>query len=483
MLNPNHLLRLFLVLMMFTILMPPVLKASPANRYPVAVADSFRTVVASTRYQKSRLHQLLWGRHYRRVWIVPVQARVLDLQREAGGLKPLLKGGSFQTKNLRLVNPEGKEYVLRSVDKDPSKALPKGLQKTFVANLMRDQTSVIHPYGAYIVPTLAEAAGVYHTNPSLVVIPDDPALGEFREEFAGMVALLEERPEGDQEEEDGFGNSGKVVSSRKMFAKLVESPCSQVDRRHYLRARLFDMWLGDWSRREDQWRWASFPEGGRTVYQAIPRDRDHAFFKFNDGLITWIASRFKSNYQTFGKKFGNVAGLNKSANPMDAYFLAGLSRQDFREIADSLQLSLTDEVIRQATHLWPEPVYALTGKEFEEKLMSRRQQLPEVADAYYRLLAKWVVMPGTDKKEKFVVERLDRRQTRVTVYSYSDSNCFELPIASRTFTRGETRALSLFGLAGKDIFELSGKVPNGIKLRIYDGDGEDKIRDKSLVKT
>jgi hypothetical protein len=267
-----------------------------------------------------------------------------------------------------------------------------------------------------------------------------------------------------------------------MFDKLVSNPCRQVDRRHYLRARLFDMWLGDWSRREDQWRWASFREGDRTVYQGIPRDRDHAFFKFNDGLLTWVASHIRSNFQSFGKKFGNVAGLNKSAFPMDTYFLAGLSRQDFREIADSLQNSLTDEVIRKATHVWPDEVYALTGKEFEEKLMSRRQQLPRIADQYYNLLAERVILPGTAKKERFVIERLDAGQTRITLYSDSDSNCYNLPLAQRTFHRSETKSISLFGLDGSDTFELTGEAANGIKLRIYDGDGEDKIRDKSLVR-
>jgi hypothetical protein len=472
-----------LALSLLACLQAPVALAAPVFLTHGATVDTFQTVTASTKYQRSRFHQLFWGRHYRPVWSVPVQARVLNMATEAGGLKPLEKGGSFQTKNLRLANPAGKEYVLRSIDKDPTKALPPKWRKTFVADLMQDQTSVIHPYGAFIVPVLAQAAGVYHTNPELVIVPDDPALGAFRQEFAGMLALLEERPDGDQEEERSFGNSKKLVSSRKMFEKLVSSPCSQVDSRHYLRSRLFDMWLGDWSRREDQWRWASFENGDRTTYQGVPRDRDHAFFKFDDGLLTWITSLLQTNFQSFHKNIGNVAGLNKSAGPMDAFFLAGLSRQDFLEIADSLQQSLTDDVIRQATHTWPDQVYALSGKDFEAKLISRRSQLPKTAEKYYRLLAKEVLLPGTDKKEKFVIERLDAHQTKVSIYSESDSNCFNLLLAERTFHRADTKTISLFGLEGKDIFELSGKVANGITVRIYDGDGEDKIEDKSVVRT
>jgi hypothetical protein len=456
-----------------------LLLQAPVASFPLASAiDSFQTVVASTRYHKSRLHQLFWGRHYRAVWTVPVRARVLDLQQEAGGLKPLEKGGSSQTRNLRLVNPAGKEYVIRSIDKDPTQLLPAGWQKSFLANLLQDQTSVIHPYGAFIVPVLAEAAGVYHTNPELVVVPDDPALGKFRSEFAGMVALLEERPDGDQQEVPSFGNSKNVMSSRKMLAKLVAAPSHQIDRRHYLRARLFDMWLGDWSRREDQWRWASFTQGDQVVYQAIPRDRDHAFFKFNDGILTWLLSRFKPKYQTFGKKIGQVGGLTKSAAAMDAYFLAGLSRQDFLQIADSLRQSLTDEVIRKATHRWPGPVYALTGQAFEDKLISRRQQLPQVADQYYLLLAKSVLLPGTDQKEKFVVEHLNADQTQVIIYGGSGPDI----LLQRVFHRSETSLISLYGLDDKDLFEISGVAAKGIKVRVYDGAGEDEVRDASRVR-
>jgi hypothetical protein len=481
-LNTKIICQLILALGMLTCLQARESKAAPAFLTTGTAIDSFRTVIASPKYEKSSLHQLFWGKHYRPVWTVPVQARVLDLAVDGGGLKPLEKGGSFQTKNLRLVNPAGKEYVIRSIDKDPTKALPRRWQKTFLAKLMQDQTSVIHPYGAFIVPVLAEAASVYHTNPELVIVPDDPALGEFRQEFAGMLALFEERPDGAQEEEASFGNSPNVVSSRKMFNKLVATPCHQVDRRRYLRARLFDMWLGDWSRREDQWRWASFQQGDRTVYQAIPRDRDHAFFKFNDGIFTWLISQVKTNYQSFHKKIGHVAGLNKSAYPMDAYFLAPLSRQDFLEIADSLQQSLTDAVILQATRTWPDQVYALTGTAFAEKLISRRRQLPQVAEEYYRLLAREVILAGTDKKDRFLVERLNANQTKVTIYSRSDSNCYNLLLAERIFHRSETKTVSLFGLEGKDIFELAGEAPKGIEVRIYDGEGEDKIQDKSLVR-
>lgn len=452
---------------------PPV--AAPVRILP----DSTVQVAAGPQYQRSELYQFFWGKHYRKLWALPVSVPVLSLRTAVpGGLTPVQEGGSFQTKNLRLVAADGRQYVLRSVDKDATKALPEGLQNGPIGRLMKDQTSVINPYGAYIVPRLAAAAGVYHTNPRLVYVADDPALGEFRASFANALYLLEERPEGDQSMVASFGNSSRVESSRRVFTNLLLSPQFQVEARQYLRARLFDMWLGDWSRREDQWRWASFPTANDgTQYRPVPRDRDHAFFKFNDGVLTRIISWVKPNYQTFSKNISlhDVSGLNRAAEPMDKSLLVYLTRQDFQQIADSMRQQLADPVIKEALHVWPENVYALAGQEFDEKLRSRRDQLPQVADKFYELLARHVEIPGTDAAERFVIELPTPQQLQVSVYrrgyAYPDSL-----IGRRTFNVGETSTIKLFGLGGNDLFDLRALPKTGITLSIYDGAGQDIVQ-------
>lgn len=433
------------------------------------------TVVAGKKYDRSFLHKFFWGAHYRKVWAAPVTVPFLNLQTEAGGLKPLQKGGSYQTKNLRVINPEGKEFVFRSIDKDPSQSLSPKLRKSFIGRLIRDQTSVVHPYGAFIIPPLADAAGIYHTNPKLFVVPDDPALGEFREEFANMLILFEERPDGNQQETETFGNSKKVESSRKMFAKLMDDKKNQVDARAYLRARLFDMWIGDWSRREDQWRWASFKnKNGGNNYVGIPRDRDHAFFKFNDGAFTWLVSKYANNLQSFGKKIRNLKGLNKTAEPLDKNLLVFLTREDFKQIGDSLQMQLTNQVIENAVRLWPANVYALTGKEFETKLKKRRDQLPEVAEKFYEQLAKDVDIPGSDEEEIFRVKVQDKNLL-VEVWRPAKKEKPEQLISSRTFKRSETKKLKLYGLGDEDVFEISGQGKAVKRVRIYDGEDQDSV--------
>ncbi|QNH60491.1 hypothetical protein [Hymenobacter sediminicola] len=442
------------------------------------LTDSTVQIAAGPQYQRSGLHTFFWGKHYRDLWALPVTVPVLNLRTVVpGGLTPVREGGSFQTKNLRLVDRNGVQYVLRSVDKDATKALPEGLQNGPIGRLMKDQTSVINPYGAYVVPRLARAAGVYHTNPRLVYVGDDPGLGEYRQGFANALYLLEERPEGDQSTVASFGNSARVESSRKVFTNLMTNPQFRVDARRYLRARLFDMWLGDWSRREDQWRWASFEgSGGGVRYHPIPRDRDHAFFKFNDGLFTHMIGWVKSNYQTFEEKIrlSDVEGLNRAAQPMDKSLLVYLSREDFRQIADSLQKQLPDPVIREALAIWPKEVYALAGQEFEHKLSQRRNQLPAVADKFYALLARNIELPGTDQPERFVLDSPNAQQVRVRVYQLGASRPDSL-VGQRTFSTTETSTLKLFGLGGNDIFEFRALPPTGITVGLYDGAGQDVV--------
>ncbi len=67
-----------------------------------------------------------------------------------------------------------------------------------------------------------------------------------------------------------------------------------LDEASYIRARLFDMLIGDWDRHEDQWRWASFKENGKTIYRPIPRDRDQAFSIMADGALLNFATKISS---------------------------------------------------------------------------------------------------------------------------------------------------------------------------------------------
>src|ERR1700741_4543943 len=129
---------------------------------------AYQTVIAAKQYDRSRLHESLWGKHYRAEWSTPVKLSQFYLDTAEGGLHPYESGGGRQTKTLKLRNPQGREYVLRSIEKDFGKALPEIFQGTFVDKIMKDQGSVGHPYAALTIPSMAEAAKIYHAKPTIV---------------------------------------------------------------------------------------------------------------------------------------------------------------------------------------------------------------------------------------------------------------------------------------------------------------------------
>jgi hypothetical protein len=319
---------------------------------------------------------------------------------------------------------------------------------------------------------------VYHTKPELVYVPHDPRLGKYETAVGGMLALLERRPDGDQSDNPEMGNAAKVKSTRSAIEERLTDNDSHFDARFYLRARLLDMLLGDWSRHEDNWRWAELPYNDKAyTYRAIPRDRDNAFYKLNDAPIPWLFLQLglKPQYQTFESDVTrkNLEGLNRSARNLDELILAELSLQDWLEVADSVQHELTDAVIERAFHAMPDTIYKLTAAPMIAKLKKRRDKLPRIAHTYYSMLAETVTLVGTDKHERFEVEVLSPEQVRVREYKIKKEGEKEQLLLERTFSKKETDELKIYGLNGSDQFTVSGVAKPEIEINLWGGAGED----------
>ncbi|MEI9955486.1 MAG: hypothetical protein WDM90_04055 [Ferruginibacter sp.] len=128
-------------------------------------ADSI-IVQANTDFDKvSKTHRKLFGENYRKEWAEKVKLPVIKLSVIKGGLTPLQRGGGHQSLSLRLQDSNGKEWVLRSVNKYPEVLLPEALRESVAKDIVVDAMSAQHPYSALAVPVLAEAAGVPHSNP------------------------------------------------------------------------------------------------------------------------------------------------------------------------------------------------------------------------------------------------------------------------------------------------------------------------------
>ena len=381
-----------------------------------------------------------------------------------------------------LQGKNGKLYAFRSINKDPTKALPLELRDTFAGSVIQDQISSSHPAAPLIADELADALGVIHAKPMLCILPDDERLNEFRADFSGILGTLEEYPADGPEGRPGFAGSRKIVNTLKLFDELEHNSEDHVNAAAYLTARLLDIMMGDWDRHIDQWRWAKFVEDGRDIWYPIPRDRDQAFAKL-DGLIPSIGATAITQIEGFDEGFPKIADLTYSGRYTDRRILPELSRERWDSITAAVVAKLTDAVIGDAISRIPAPLQK-DNSWIERNLKSRRDKLSAASREYYRGLAEYVDVHLSDKNEYADVERKDDNHTVVTIRRLAkDSGEPQgTPVYQRTFLTDETTELRLFMHGGDDTVVVSGEVDDGIIVRVIGGGGDDTFVDNSRVK-
>lgn len=442
--------------------------------------DSTVYVQTAASYKASALKRFLLGNHYRELWTVKIEVPVFRPAKLKGGLKAVQKGGGMQTLSLRLENDLGRQFVVRSVAKDPSSILPAALKGTLAADVLADQISASHPFGAFVIPHLADAAGIYHTDPKLVYVVKHKNLGQWGDEFDGVLALFEERPKGDMSFSDNFGGATKIKGTPDIMEKIYDDSENQVDQRFLLRNRLFDMIIGDWDRHEDQWRWTVAKTEDGQRYRCIPRDRDQAFFSM-DGVLPWFASRKWAlrKMQLFEENIRDVPGFNFNARYLDHRFLNELEWKDWKEIVDTLQHAITPEVIDSALATWPKAIYEMSGPEISRKLLGRAVHLRQIARKHYLHLAKEVDVVGSNHDEEFEVKRKKKGGVEVKMYRLDKKGKKKQKVYERDFKPKHTKEIRLYGLGGEDEFDIKGEGKPKIKIRIIGGAGEDQLKDKT----
>ena len=423
--------------------------------------DSVTVAIEPTYNKVSALHRHLLGDSYRTAWATPVRLPVFHLAQAKGGLTILERGGGLQTKSLRMKDASGRQWVLRTIQKYPERGLPPTLRPTIAKDILQDQVSASHPYAALAVPPLARALGIPHANPEVVYVPDDPALGEFRKDFANQVFLLEEREPLDADKTD---------NTEKAQARLQKDNDNRVDQATVLRARLLDMLLGDYDRHEDQWRWERVATGKGTLYEPVPRDRDHVFYRPSGALPTALSLHLlQASTQGYRDHIRSINRWNFKARYFDRYFLNGLSEADWRTQIALVQRTLTDSLITSAVGRLPRPAYQLNGPKIVRDLITRRNILARQALKYYRFLARTVDVPGSDKRELLAVARQPGGQVQVTITKLKKDGSTGETLYARTFDPADTREVRLYGLGGEDRFEVTGAARSPIVVRLIGG--------------
>jgi hypothetical protein len=451
------------------------------------------SVYEDVKTDRTGFYESVWGQHYRDLYTRKITVPVLKIDTAYGGLEPMRMGGGMQTNSLRLNDKNGREYNIRQIKKDPirllqqfvfpDKNLNDEFDDTIIEDALLDFLTAAHPFGFLVVPDLSDAIDVYHTNPKLVYIPKQKALGKFNQKHGDELYMIEERPEDNWMGTEGvFGNPNHdIVSTAGMIERLRRDEKYKLDESNYLRARLFDMLLGDWDRHEDQWRWSEIElENGDRHFKPIPRDRDQVFANFDGGFFDVLRTMttFPKIYHPYEEDIKNLKWFNNSGLSLDRMIIRNATKKDWLREAKYIQEHLTDEVIAKAFSKLPEEI----DKEKTNKLMStfkaRLANLQKFAEEYYGLLNEISVLIATDKDDFIDVFRQEDGSTRVRMMRDIKGKR-KYTMVDKIFDKHSTKEIWIYGLDDRDTFTVSGDFPTNIKVRLIGGQDDDSYYIKS----
>ncbi|MES2239915.1 MAG: metallophosphoesterase [Bacteroidota bacterium] len=458
-------------------------KKEISNNYPNSFPSTTKANIYSPEMTaKSGFHNFILGQHYRKYYSQLIDVPVASLDNLYGGVTPMRAGGGHQSKSLRLVNADGKEYVMRALKKSASRFLQSvafkdqyvenEFENTYAENFLYDFYTSSHPYTPLAVGSLADKIGVFHSNPKLFYIPKQKKLGEFNTDFGDELYLVEERPSDSQKELLSFGKSEAIIGTDELLENLHKDEKYTVDENEYIKARLFDMLLGDWDRHYDQWRWAEYKVGNKIIYKPIPRDRDQAFSKYDGALLSILMNiPALRHMQSFKKDIDNVKWFNREAYALDLAFLKNATEKDWIAQAQFIQENLSDESIDRAFDNLPKEVQDETIASIKQKLKLRKAQLTNYASQYNRVLQKTVLIVGTNKKDQFTINPISKNKVEITVYRIKKEGK-EL-VYSKTFDSHSTKNIWIYGLDDEDIFDLQGTQKSAIRIKLIGGQNHD----------
>ncbi|MEG0983650.1 metallophosphoesterase [Algoriella sp.] len=440
--------------------------------------------------QKSDPYKFFFGRHYRKTYGQTISANTVNLSELYGGLTPVRKGGGHQTQSLRLTDNKGQEYNMRSVKKSATqfiqqvafknKYVADEFENSFTEKFLMDFYTTTHPYYPLAVADMMKPIGIMHSTPKLYYVPKQEALKEYNEYFGDELYMIEERPMSAYQE-GVFGTPKDIVSTDDMLTAIQKNKNIIVDKQAYMRARLFDMLVGDWDRHQDQWRWGIYEDKGQTIYKPIPRDRDQAFPRY-DGLFFKVIMGIPPlrHMQDYKDDIKNIKWFNREPYPLDLAILESSDLDGWKKEARYIQEHLTDEDIRKSFELIPEEAKQDYDKEVIHNIIERREKLEKFAEEYNKTLRKLIILKGTNEDDKFIVTRLPKGKTNIKIYSGKDSTL----IFDEEFTKKETKEIRVYGLNGKDQFIVDGKPNHAILTRLIGGVDDDiyEVKRSSRIK-
>ncbi len=424
---------------------------------------------------KSKIYNWMWGRHYRHLYTIPIRVPSATIETLGGGMDIVGQAEGFH--GLLLENKRKQLYLLKPLGGSTSFLESKffreiynktDFKNTYLDEFLGDAYTIINPYTFLVADYLAKSAGLSFSPSRIYYIPshmrkDTVADGsDIQDRLVNLINVPD------------INLRSNLYTTEDFLDSLQVSKNYMADQNLYIRERIFDMWIGDWNKTNENWEWQSHTVNDSVIYTPIVIDRNHAFTKVDGVLfkqmLKMLSLDFICNYDSLILK--DTKKINKLAFALDMAVAGRSDESVWIRQAQEIRRQMTDSLIDSAFTYLPEGVKHDEIELIKRKLKRRRLELEAVASQYYRLLQRTPVVAGTNQSDYFLIERQAPDRTVLRIYDPETGDCR----LEQQFSGKETKELWLYGLAGNDTFEVKGNTRKDFPIYLISGEGENQYQ-------
>lgn len=424
---------------------------------------------------KSKIYNWMWGRHYRHLYTIPIRVPSATIETLGGGMDIVGQAEGFH--GLLLENKRKQLYLLKPLGGSTSFLESKffreiynktDFKNTYLDEFLGDAYTIINPYTFLVADYLAKSAGLSFSPSRIYYIPshirkDTVADGsDIQDRLVNLINVPD------------INLRSNLYTTEDFLDSLQVSKNYMADQNLYIRERIFDMWIGDWNKMNENWEWQSHTVNDSVIYTPIVIDRNHAFTKVDGVLfkqmLKMLSLDFICNYDSLILK--DTKKINKLAFALDMAVAGRSDESVWIRQAQEIRKQMTDSLIDIAFTYLPEGVKHDEIELIKQKLKRRRLELEAVASQYYRLLQRTPVVAGTNQSDYFLIERQAPDRTILRIYDPETGDCR----LEQQFSGKETKELWLYGLAGNDTFEVKGNTRKDFPIYLISGEGENQYQ-------
>jgi len=428
--------------LVFPLLIFLLLHSAKAQPVINSTSNDSITIAANPDLQAGWLHRFIFGSLWRDVWTTPVNVMVLHPDA-----------------------PIGKEYSFTPFNQDSVSSLPSDLSILLPQDIVNDQRSTLNPFAPLVIVPILQSVGLPYREARLVVLQDSTLDNEINQRTKNTLGILEwpwhiPYINADALHSDNFAETPSMLQSLEM-----DSQC-RVNELQYLKARLIDIFIGDWDRSADKWLWI---KAQTNIWEPVPIKHRQGLVRVN-GFLPTIADLALPELENCGENISSVENLTLTGRTLDRRLLISYSKQTWDSLASWIQSQISDSVLMMAVSKLPISIRDKEGKSLLHLLQSRRTQLPKAADEYYKLSSEYVDIRGSNKAERTEIRRIGKHLVSVAMYDRSDT--LHSPFYQRFFFDDITKEIRVLLLGGDDFTVIEGEESSNIKIIIDGGEGK-----------